>query len=139
MANNRQDLNLRGLDALDLRTNKPDGSPWDLSRREDQALAEAMVVEQKPKWLIGSPPCTPWCSLNQHLNYPKMDPARVQQLMAQARNHLKFICRLYRLQLDDGLFILHEQPLTAKSWDEPCVVQLLNLHHVLTVTGHQCQ
>ena len=139
MANNRQDLNLRGLDAIDLRTNKPDGSPWDLSKQEDQDLAEALVVQTKPRLLIGSPPCTAWCILNQHLTFPKMDPSRVQQIMTQAREHIQFVCRRYRLQLDNTRFILHEQPLTAKNWLEPCVTQLLDLKNVQVVTGHRCQ
>ena len=47
MANNRQDLNLKGLDALDLRTNTPDGQPWDLRTKADQRLAEDMVRQKK--------------------------------------------------------------------------------------------
>ena len=60
----RRSLNVTGLSAIDLRTKKPNGDHWDLSRREDQQLVEDMIDEQKPDWLIGSPPCTAYIQLN---------------------------------------------------------------------------
>ena len=40
---NRRNLNLVGLNALDLRTTKEDGSHWDFTKREDRRLARSMV------------------------------------------------------------------------------------------------
>ena len=54
----RRSLNVNGLRALDLRTTKPNGSPWDFSVASDHQLARAMVENEKPTWMIGSPPCT---------------------------------------------------------------------------------
>ena len=93
-ARSRRDLGVAGRGAFDLRTAEPNGEAWDFSRRADRALASDYLLMEKPMWVIGSPPCTPRCSLNQNLDYPEMDPARVQQLMAGARTHLEFVCRL---------------------------------------------
>ena len=54
----RRNLNLHGLNALDLRTAKADGSPWNFNLAADRKLARELVETQKPTWLVGSPPCT---------------------------------------------------------------------------------
>ena len=72
--NRRRDLNLEGLQAFDLRTNKPDGTPWDFALSADRRAAREYVREHKPTWVIGSPPRTAFSVLNHELNYPKMDP-----------------------------------------------------------------
>jgi hypothetical protein len=54
----RRNLNLDGLRAFDLRTNKPNGEPWNLNRSSDRREARRYVEEEKPTWVIGSPPCT---------------------------------------------------------------------------------
>ena len=58
----RRNLNLRGLDALDLRTAKADGTPWDFNKAEDRKLARYMIETRCPTWIIGSPPCTSFCN-----------------------------------------------------------------------------
>ena len=54
----RRSLNVNGLRALDLRTTKPNGAPWDFSLASDRQLARSMIETEKPTWVIGSPPCT---------------------------------------------------------------------------------
>ena len=51
-----QKLNLTGLAAMDLRTDKPDGSPWDVCKRSDRELAGSMIAEHDPDFVIGAPP-----------------------------------------------------------------------------------
>ena len=48
----RRNLNLDGLDALDLRTCKKDGTHWDFTRYSDRTEARQMVLELKPTWII---------------------------------------------------------------------------------------
>ena len=92
----RRNLNLVGLNALDLRTVKPDGSPWDFIRRADRHLARDMVDQQKPDWIIGSPPCTVFSLWNVAMNYPKAkDQDAVKRTIAASRRHLKFVISLY--------------------------------------------
>ena len=56
MANNLRGMNVTGLNALDLRTNRPDGTPWDFRIKAHRDLAEQLVRDSKPLWLIGCPP-----------------------------------------------------------------------------------
>ena len=51
----RRSLNVNGLNALDLRTSKPNGEPWDFSKASDRQLARSMIEEQKPTWVVGVP------------------------------------------------------------------------------------
>ena len=37
--NSRRNLGLKGIGALDLRTTKPDGTPWDFTKRSDRRIA----------------------------------------------------------------------------------------------------
>ena len=119
-ANDRlRNLNLQGLQALDLRTLKPDGSHWDFEKPEDRKLAVHLVQTQKPRWLNGSPPCTSFSRLNVGLNFPRMDPKRVSEIKRQGVMHLHFVISLYRMQLRDGRHVLHEHPAGATSWQDP--------------------
>ena len=51
----RRDLNVVGLEAMDLRTSKPDGTAWDFTLKKDRRLAMQMIDEKKPYFVIGSP------------------------------------------------------------------------------------
>ena len=59
-AANLRNLNVTGLAALDLRTCRPDGHPWDVRKRSHRRDAYRMVREDNPDWIVGRPPCTPW-------------------------------------------------------------------------------
>ena len=98
----RRNLNITGLDALDLRTSKPDGSPWNFDLPGDRREARRLVETQKPTWLVGYPPCTAFTRLNVQWNYHKMDPRRVEQMIDEGRRHLHFMISLYRIQLNAG-------------------------------------
>ena len=73
------------------------------------------------------------------MNYPKMDPAKVKALMEEGRIHLEFVARMYRRQLANGKYFLHEQPATALSWNEKCIVSLLAHSDVKLVVADHCQ
>ena len=135
----RRSLGIKGLGAFDLRTLKPGGGNWDFAKEADRKLAMKLVQELNPDFVIGSPPCTSWCVWNQHMNYPKMCPERVKALMDEGRIHLEFIARLYRRQLANGKYFLHEQPATALSWDERCIMDLVARSDVELVVADQCQ
>ena len=69
-----------------------------------------MVRERKPLFVIGSPPCTRWCTW-QHLNDIKRDPEVVKLEQEKAEVHLKFSTQVYREQIEGGSFSLHEHRL----------------------------
>ena len=64
----RRDLNVRSLGALDLRTLKEDGQPWDFTKRSDRKLARDLLNQQDPEWIIGAPPCTAFSIWNHGTN-----------------------------------------------------------------------
>lgn len=135
----RRSLNVNGLRALDLRTTKPNGAPWDFSIASDRQLARSMIEEEKPTWVIGSPPCTFFSAWNQGINLRKMAPERVERLRKEAVKHLHFIAGLYKLQLSEGRHFLHEHPATATSWSDPWIEKLMKHPRVSSVISDQCE
>ena len=135
----RKNLNVHGLGALDLRTTKPDGSSWNFTTKSDRREARDLVRRTEPDFMIGSPPCTAFCAWNHHINFRKMDPARVRAMLVEGRMHLEFMVSLYRLQLSAGRFFVHEHAATAVSWDERCITKILAHQDVHLVKADQCQ
>ena len=135
----RRNLNLKGLHAMDLRTFRDDGAPWDFSKREHRHDARRMLATEKPHWVIGSPPCTAFSIWNVGINFKKMDPVKVAAMIQEGRAHLQFCAELYRKQLKGGRHFLHEHPATAVSWREPCIDSLMQDPKMFSVVCDQCQ
>ena len=74
----RRNLNIRGLGALDIRTLKPNGEPWDFNKRADRKEVKELINRTNPDWVIGSPPCTPFSIWNHGINYKKMTARRLR-------------------------------------------------------------
>ena len=100
--NSRRSLNLKGLNAFDLRTLKPDGTPWNFCRRRDREEARAYIREHKPDWVIGSPPCTSFCLWNRAFNFKRMDPEVVRRKISEGRKHLSCCISIYGEQMRHG-------------------------------------
>ena len=109
----RRNLNIQGLGALDIRTVKPNGEPWDFNKRSDRREVKDMINRLNPDWVIGSPPCTPFSIWNHGINYKKMKPDQVKAMIAEGQTHLNFVCSLYRSQMRRGKYFLHEHPASA--------------------------
>ena len=103
----RRNLNVQGLAALDLRTVKEDGTPWNFSNKKDRREAERLIDELNPTWIVGSPPCTAFSQWNVCMNYPKMDPAVIKRLVAEGQVHLDFVAKLDRKQYNCGRHFFH--------------------------------
>ena len=87
--------------------------------------------------LVGSPPCTAFSNI-QNLNARTPEGAiKVEEAKRQATIHLQFCAAMYREQLRNGRYVLHEHPDTASSWGEHCVSNLLKKQGVVRVTGDQ--
>ena len=114
----RRSLNCNGLSALDLRTLKPDGTPWDFSRKADRDLAEQLLDSEDPDWIVGSPPCTAFCSWNVRMNYPKMGPDRVRDFIREGRLHLRSMIHPCMCQAQAGRDLPHDHPQGVASWRE---------------------
>ena len=119
LANTTQHLNVLGDQALDLRTLKPNGQPWDFTPKSDRI--EALVVKDRiPRWVIRSPPCTA-CSSIMNLNHVKTSKTQIDRIMTEARTHLRFMVDIYRIQLAGGRHVLRKHPAPTSSWKDPAM------------------
>lgn len=98
----RRNLNVKGLDSLDLRTVKKNGQPWNFCLRADRKEARELVSKLKPDWIVGAPPCTPFSIWNHGINFKKMDPEVVKKMIEEGQLHLRFMTSLYRHQIKQG-------------------------------------
>ena len=102
--------------ALDLTVNDPDDNmPWDFSVSGKRSKAMQLIRESKPYVVIGSPCCTAF-SAWQALNALKTkDPEKMRRAMARAAKHIDFVVSVYREQLENGRYFVHEHPACATS------------------------
>ena len=102
-------LSVLGEAALDIRTCKPDGPPWDFSKRTDLAEALQLVKERKPTWVVGSPPCTAFCRL-MALNPSHWTDDRIAAVLTEGRMHVHCMFDICEQQLAGGRHCLREHP-----------------------------
>ena len=77
---NRRSLYPEDVNALELKTNKPDSRPWDVRTRDGRDLAIHLICSQPPLAVIGSPPCTAFSTWNADLNYAYMPAHAFEEL-----------------------------------------------------------
>ena len=116
---------------------------WDFNREDHKRQAWNKVRDEAPYLLIGSPPCT-YFSVLQELNKAVHGdkPGWQERLDIEkdkAIRHVEFCCVLYKHQIKQGRHFLHEHPWTARSWQLPCVRELLRHPSVEIAQGHMCQ
>ena len=56
--------------------------------------------------------------------FPKMDKAKVAEIIREGRVHLRFMIKIYKKQMAKGRYFVHEHPATAVPWDEKETVSL---------------
>ena len=121
--------------SLDLTINDPDdGMPWDFNIQEKRDKAEKMVKDKRGLLLIGSPMCSAFNQI-QSLGRGRIGETRFGELMEQGLNHLRFCAKLYKMQLDQGTYFLHEQPGSSKNLGDHTVDNLMRDWRVYTVEG----
>ena len=96
------------------------------------------LLKDRPALLIGSSMCTAYRSMS-NINYFRMCREEVHERLRYARKHLEFCRQLYRIQMNEGRYLLREHPSIAKSWREKAVQQLLTETTVNRVVGDQCR
>ena len=135
---NLRSLNVKGLDAFDCRTFRPDNVPWDFNRKADRKMARDIVDSKSPRWIVGSPPCTAFCQWNIGINKDKMDPVDFIKRKEEGKRHLSFACKMYKRQIDSGNYFVHEHPAGASSWKDPEIQRLRKLPVVFYIKSDQC-
>ena len=100
------------------------------------------IKEERPLFVIGSPPCTMLSKLQ------AMNPAvrgedpeaaeKFRQELGKARKHVEFCCIIYKMQLAGGRHFLHEHPWGARSWDMKCIQELMEDWRVMISKADLC-
>ena len=129
---------IKGLWSLDLMVMDPlDGQPWDFNNRSKRTRAMQIIQRDRPSLVIGSPMCTAF-SLLQNLG-KESNKEKKEKLLKNAVMHVRFCCEIYKLQVAEGRYFLHEHPQTASSWKLKCVQEVEKLEGVMTMVAHMCQ
>ena len=71
-------------------------------------------------------------------NWKRMKPENRERMIREGKTHLKFCMMLYQIQIDNGMYFLHEHPYSASSWKEECVQEIMNQEKVRVVRGDMC-
>ena len=114
--------------AMDLTTG------WDFRRKDHRDMALQYVREDKPWLLIGSPMCTMFSALQ---NLSEWNEEK-QKKWGEAREHIRFVVQLYKIQMQAGRVFLHEHPARASSWDLEEIKSLTIEEEVYTTIADQC-
>ena len=95
------------------------------------------LMEVKPGLVIISPPCTLF-TLLQNMNINK-NTRRYLQRLRDAKRLLRLAAKIMRLVMSYGGCFVFESPLTARTWLETEVQQLMDLDEVILVAADQCR
>jgi hypothetical protein len=115
-------------EAMDLTTG------WDFTKSEDRDRAVKYIDEHKPKLIVGSPMCKMFSQLQRMTRWT----SEKQRRWREDRDHLKFMAEVYKKQVENGRWFLHEHPASASSWSLQEIQAVLNMEGVGMVTGDQC-
>ena len=63
----------------------------------------------------------------------------MRRAMARAIKHIDFVVSVYREQLENGRYFVHEHPANATSWQLKSIEDLMQASEVGRVVGDQCQ
>ena len=124
--------------ALNLSGEDENGESWDFTRADMRAKARALLLEEKPFLLIGSPPCTAFSSC-QALNVARLGwtAKDVKRRRAEGELHTRFCCELCKLQAEANRYFLHEHPANTTSWLLSEVREMLESNGVQRVVCDQ--
>ncbi len=111
---------------------------YDLLTIRGRRDALEKLRKSAPTVLVMSPPCHPFSSLLR-LRKEFRSSLKGKKVLKEGREHLKFMTRLARWQINNGRYFIFEHPAGADSWNEPDVLALLKLPGVFSATGDQCR
>ena len=113
------EMGMRGGYSLDMTwRDEVTGRPWNLLEEKNQHRLWGLLKKSRPRLLVASPP----------------DADRRQGLAL-----LEVAVKACRLQHRVGHYFMLEHPLTASSWREQCIRDLLKMDSVFTVELDQCE
>ena len=97
--------------ALDLTVVDPDdGLPWDFSKSGKREKARRLRRQPEPYMLIGSPACTAFCTMHAVNKAKSTNPDEYDKAKRRAIKNIEFMVDMYREQMADGHYFIHEHP-----------------------------
>ena len=109
---------------------------WDFSLPRHRAAAEKYIKVFKPWIIIGSPECRMFSQM-QNINRKYWNEEK-DKMMQEAKEHVKFVMSMYKIQIKEGRFFLHEHPSEASSWFMKEVQEVMNTEGVIMTLADQC-
>ena len=104
---------------MDITTMNEQGVHWDFTNEELRNEAYRRIVAEKP-FLLGAHPCTSW-RLKTNVGWSRMTQREKDDELHKARVHMQSVCRMYRLQHEEGRYFLHEHLESELPWREDWV------------------
>ena len=129
---------MKGKAFLDLTVPDNDGYVWDFNRKRCRDRALQIVNEKRPLFLMMSPECTPYSTIQNLIMRTPAGRAKVELARRRGDVHLKFSMTLARRQMDGGRSFIYEHPKLAASWDNPDVDGLASTEGVMRTELGQC-
>ena len=77
----------------------------------------------KPFLLMGAHPCASWRSKS-NASWSRMTQREKDDELHRARVHMQSVCRMYKLQHDEGWYFLHEHCQSELPWRKDCVEEI---------------
>ena len=102
------------------------GVQWDFTNVEMRNQAFKNTVAEKQFLLIGAHPCANWRSKS-NASWSRMTQREKYDELHRARVHMQFVCRMYKLQHEEGRYFLHEQWQSDLPWRKDCVEEIQEL------------
>ena len=113
-----------GLDeSMDITTVNEQGVQWDFTDVEMRNEAFRKIVAEKPFLLMGAHPCASWRSKS-NASWSRMTQREKYDELHRARVHMQSVCRMYKLQHDEGRYFLHEHCQSELPWRKDCVEEI---------------
>lgn len=106
------------------------GEKWNLACPKTQRRVLKLIREERPYLIILSPPCTNVYSIKGSPDW--------RQALERARVLLRYSMLVCRLQAAAGRCFLFEQALSASSWHDPAVKNMLWMEGVDRVRADMC-
>jgi len=122
---------------LDLTVPDPeDGEHWDFSRQCKRDKAEKMIRDKRALLLIGS--STASCKNLLRKNEAK-DTWEFAQNVEENRTHLRFCAKLYKMQMEQGMYFLHESDKNDVNENDQTIKNLTADPRITTIVGEMNQ
>ena len=113
-----------GLDErMDITTVNEQGVQWDFTNVEMRNQAFRETVAEKPFLLMGAHPCAKWRSKS-NASWTRKTQREKDDELHRARVHMQFVCRMCKLQHDEGRYFLYEHCQSELPWRKDCVEEI---------------